>query len=131
VGYPKHRPSCHSLLFRTECRRCRQAVYLYFCTCHSGRLLEENHPPWTPHDCSEHEEQELAERVRQQFERRLSGSRLIKAAQVRKKKRKKSTIAKPLRLGQGLLVISAREAAMPRGQWLSTRPKQGKRGKSK
>lgn len=134
MGHPKHRPSCHSLLFRIKCRHCGQAVYVYSCTCHSGRLLEENCPPWTPHDCLEREERELAERVRQDFERKFSSSRLVKAAQVRKKKKcKKSRTAKPLRLGQSLFVLSAREAAIPSERRHAPRPnqQQGKRGKRK
>ncbi len=127
VGHPKHKASCHSRLFRVKCQHCGQHVYLYSCTCHSGRLLEENRPPWTPHDCltaaQELEDAEATERAREEFKKKYSGSRLIKATQYRKRKKlKKRSTAKPIRQGEGLFAISAREARLPKEQ--RRRPKQ-------
>jgi hypothetical protein len=101
VGHPRHRPSCQSVLYRARCRHCGQEpIYVYGCSCHSGRLLEENRPPWTPHDCLtvalEREEAEFTEEAREAFKRKYSGSRLITAVEYRKAKSKKRRPSTPL-----------------------------------
>src|SRR5436305_3027900 len=99
-SHPYHRPSCQSRLFPSPCRYCGRDIFVYFCSCHSGRALEENHDPWTPHDCVEAEldrlETQEIERRREAFKKKYSGSRLITAADLLRLPRKKRPFLSPL-----------------------------------
>jgi hypothetical protein len=88
--HPLHRQSCRSWLFPAPCRHCGQDIYVYSCSCHSGRILDEDHPPWTPHDCWATELARLEQEAREQRKRKYSGSRLIKAAEWKKMRDSKS-----------------------------------------
>jgi hypothetical protein len=106
MGHPLHKKGCFSKIYSVACPDCKGAAYKYSCSCHSNVLLDENQPPWTPHDCGWSKQLATLKRHQQTKDSQI---KLIKKSDFKKKQK-----AKKAKIGPGLSVQASREAAKKR-----------------